>query len=190
MMKFSHIFRVTFVTDKSQATSLFPAFFLDLSLSRPHLSLLVLLFGVCCAYLRGSLHTQHCIRLTEPTAARSNAKKGKNTASNKARASSTAKKTATRRKGVPCNTAVEDRADNASALLSEDSHCLVPPSVGEDDATLLMQEKFFPIPGWYMDVGNLQQSYRRKQSHSVLWEMFLPGLGERMAESLMPAYTK
>ena len=79
----------------------------------------------------------------QPTAARSNAKKGKNTASNKARASSTAKKTAPRRKGVPRNTAVKGRADNASALVpSEDSHCLVPPSVGEDDATLLMQEKF------------------------------------------------
>ena len=65
----------------------------------------------------------------QPTAARSNAKKGKNTASNKARASSTAKKTAPRRKGVPCNTAVKGTADNASALLpSEDSHCLVPPS--------------------------------------------------------------
>ena len=78
----------------------------------------------------------------QPTAARSNAKKGKNTASNKARASSTAKKTAPRRKGVPRNTAVKGRADNASDLPSEDSHCLVPPSVGEDDATLLMQEKF------------------------------------------------
>ena len=41
----------------------------------------------------------------QPTAARSNAKKGKNTASNKARASFTAKKTAPRRKGVPRNTA-------------------------------------------------------------------------------------
>ena len=56
----------------------------------------------------------------QSAAARSNAKKGKKSASNKA-TSSTAKTTATTRKEVSHNTAVDNRAGNASALLPEDS---------------------------------------------------------------------
>ena len=112
----------------------------------------------------------------QPTAARSNAKKGKNTASNKARASSTAKKIAPRRKGVPRNTAVKGRADNASDLPSEDSHCLVPPSVGEDDATLLMQEKFLSntrmVYGCWAPPAKLQ---KKAESFCALGNVARPG---------------
>ena len=71
---------------------------------------------------------------------------------------------------------MKGRADNASDLPSEDSHCLVPPSVGEDDATLLMQEKFLRdtrmVYGCWAPPAKLQ---KKAESFCALGNVARPG---------------